>query len=147
MGEPQRWGPHTAPHTVTHSSHIPSRQKCLCAAAHVWLLTSCCPMSLGSNSHSQKGSHYASWEMLLQNLGWAAGPPRASGHFKGRRITGQMIPGGAGRCHVAKQALLLSSQHPGPTQVKFSVHKGAPARPWGLSSPSGVKPIFSIYLR
>lgn len=71
MGEPQRWGPHMAPHTVTHSSHIPSRQKCLCAAAHMWLLTSCCPMSLGSNSHSQKGSQ-------LCILGNAAAKPRMS---------------------------------------------------------------------
>lgn len=141
-GDPTR-----PPRTVTYPSHIPSRQKCPRAAADMWLLTSCCPMSLGSNSHSQKGSRYASWEILLQSLGWAPGPPRASGYFKGRTITGEMIPGDAGRCHIAKQALLLSSPHPGPTQVRFSVHMGAPARPWGPSSPSGVKHIFSRCLK
>lgn len=53
---------------------------------------------------------YASWEILLQILGRAAGPPWASGYFNGRSITGRH----AGRCHIPKQTLLLSSQaHPG----------------------------------
>lgn len=52
-----------------------------------------------------------------------------------------------GRCHITQPALLLPSQHPGPTRVRFSVPMGAPARPWGPPSPGGVKPIFSGYLK
>lgn len=80
-----------------------------------------------------EGSYYSSWEILLQSPGWA------SGYSKGRRITGKMIPGHAGRFHIIKQALFLSSQHPGPTQVRLSGH-----RVLGGISCEALGPLFSL---
>jgi len=77
-------------------------------------------MFLGSNSHSQKGSHYASWEILLQSLGWAAGPSQAG------ESPGEML----GDATFQSKPCFCPPSTLDPPQVRFSLHMDAPARAW-----------------
>lgn len=132
MGESHRWGPHCLP---TPSLLFPHpRSPHTLQHAGLLKLLSHVPWKQFPRIES---SYCSSWETLLQSPVWG------SGYSKGRIISRN----DAGRCHIIKQALSLSSQHPGLTQVRFSGHRDPPVSPWGPFFPCRVKPIFSRYLQ
>lgn len=100
MGEPHGWGDPTAspPHHSPHPTQTDVPTRCSSHGAPQNALP--CPLA-----EIPKDSYHPSWEIVVHSPGWA------SGYSKGRRITWKMIPRDAGRCHITKQALFLSSQH------------------------------------
>lgn len=127
---PRDGDPTASPHRHS-SSHIPPSQKCPHAAAHRAPQTALlCPLEAIPKDRG----------FILLILGNPAAKPRMGlWLLQRRRITGKMIPGHAGRCHIIKQALFLSSQHPGPTQVRLSGH-----RVLGRLSCEALGPLFSL---